>query len=98
MKRTRWLIGLQLGLGLVFTGLGHYFTSVWRPLYPLDGLFFYLVALGSFVFAWRTARREQNAVWAALLNLWRGAWQEMRALVREAWLALRQALPHISTR
>ncbi len=96
--RTRWLIGLLLGLGLVFVGLGHYFTAMLQPVYPLDGFFFYAVAAICFIFAWRTARREKNAVWAALLNLWRGEWQEIRAALRDAAHALGRALPYISTR
>jgi 4-amino-4-deoxy-L-arabinose transferase-like glycosyltransferase len=98
MRHARWLIGLQLGLGLLFAGLGHYVTSTARSIYPLDGFFFYGLAVICFIFAWRTSRREQNAVWAALLNLWRGAWQEMRTSLGEAWRALRRALPYISTR
>ncbi len=98
MKRTRWLIGLQLGLGLILVGLGHYFTAALRTVYPLDGLFFYAAGVICFVFAWRTARREKNAVWAALLDLWRGAWREIRALLGDALDALRGALPYISTR
>jgi hypothetical protein len=97
-KRTRWLIGLQLGLGLLCAGLGHYATSTMRDVYPLDGWFFYILAFSCFVFAWRTSRREKNAVWAALLDLWRGAWQEIRAMLRAARDALRAALPYISTR
>jgi 4-amino-4-deoxy-L-arabinose transferase-like glycosyltransferase len=97
-NRTRWLIGLQLGLGLLFVGLGHYFMSALRAVYPLDGLFFYSVAAICFVFAWRTSRREKNAVWAALLDLWRGAWQEVRAVLQDIVQTLRQALPYISTR
>jgi 4-amino-4-deoxy-L-arabinose transferase-like glycosyltransferase len=98
MKRTRWLIGLQVGAGLLFAGLGHYATSMLRPIYPLDGLFFYMVAVLCFILAWRTSQREKNAVWAALLDLWRGAWREIRATIKDAWQALQQALPHISTR
>jgi 4-amino-4-deoxy-L-arabinose transferase-like glycosyltransferase len=98
MRRTRWLIGLQLGLGLLFVGLGHYFISALRPVYPLDGLFFYILAIVCFLFAWRTSRRQKNAVWAALLGLWRGAWQEIRARLRDALDALRRSLPYISTR
>ena len=97
-NRTRWLIGLQLGLGLLFAGLGHYFTAVLRPTYPLDGFFFYAVAVICFFLAWRTSQHEKNAVWAALLDLWRGAWQEIRAALSDAWHALRRALPYISTR
>ena len=97
-NRTRWLIGLQLGLGLLFAGLGHYFTSDQRSVYPLDGLFFYILAVMCFILAWRTSRREQNAVWAALLDLWRGAWQEIHARLDDAWQALRQSLPYLSTR
>jgi 4-amino-4-deoxy-L-arabinose transferase-like glycosyltransferase len=92
------LIGLQLGVGLLFAGLGHYATATARSIYPLDGFFFYGLAIICFGFAWRTARHEQNAVWAALWNLWRGAWQEIRAVVDEAWRALPRALPYISTR
>src|SRR5512145_534219 len=98
MQRTRWLIGLQLGLGLLFAGLGHYYTAVLRPVYPLDGFVFYLAAVICFLVAWRTSRREKNAVWAALLELWRRAWQEIRAAQRDMGRALRQALPYISTR
>lgn len=98
MKRTRWLIGLQLGLGLVSVGLGHYFTAALRPQYPLDGFIFYAAAVICFVLAWRTSRREKNAVWAALLDLWRGEWLEIRTALRDALSALRQALPYISTR
>ena len=97
-NRTRWLIGLQLGLGLLFVGLGHYFTAGLRPAYPLDGFFFYAVAAICFIFAWRTSRREKNAVWAALLDMWRGASLEIRARLSDGWRALRQALPYISTR
>ncbi|HTP08625.1 MAG TPA: glycosyltransferase family 39 protein, partial [Anaerolineae bacterium] len=97
-NRTRWLIGLQLGLGLLFAGLGHNFTSTQREIYPLDGLFFYIIAVICFIFAWRTSRREKNAVWAALLDLWRGAWQEIRTILGDAGHALQQALPYISTR
>ena len=97
-SRTRWLIGLQLGLGLLFAGLGHYAMSALRSVYPLDGLFFYILAAMCFVFAWRTSRREKNAVWAALVELWRGAWLEIRAMFRDAWQAFRRSLPYISTR
>ncbi len=98
MKRTQVLLAVQLGLGLLFAGLGHYFVAALRPAYPLDGFFFYAVAAICFIFAWRTARREKNAVWAALLELWRGAWQDIRAVLSEALAALRRALPYISTR
>jgi 4-amino-4-deoxy-L-arabinose transferase-like glycosyltransferase len=98
MHRTRWLIGLQLGLGLLFVGLGHYYMAALRPMYPLDGFFYYLVAAICFFAAWRTSRREKNAVWAALLDLWRGAWQEIRVSLSEAWHALQRALPYISMR
>ncbi|CAG0929992.1 hypothetical protein TFLX_01529 [Thermoflexales bacterium] len=98
MKRTRWLIGLLLGLGLAFVGLGHYFTAIQRSLYPLDGFFFYAVAALCFIFAWRTSRREKNAVWAALLDLWRGEWQEIRQALYDAARALQRALPYISLR
>ena len=89
---------MQLGLGLLFAGLGHYFMALLRPVYPLDGFIFYAVAAICFVFAWRTARREKNVVWQALLDLWRGAWQEIRATVSAAWDALRRALPYVSMR
>jgi 4-amino-4-deoxy-L-arabinose transferase-like glycosyltransferase len=98
MKHTRWLIGLQLGLGLILAGLGHYFTAALRTVYPLDGLCFYAAAVICFVFAWRTARREKNAVWAALVELWRGAWLEIRARLGDALDALRGSLPYISAR
>jgi 4-amino-4-deoxy-L-arabinose transferase-like glycosyltransferase len=97
MKRTQIPLAVQLGLGLLLAGLGHYFITL-RPIYPLDGFFFYAVAAICFIFAWRTARREKNAVWGALLDLWSGAWQEIRATVHEAWTALRRALPYLSTR
>jgi len=46
--------------------------------------------------AYVTPREE--CVWAALLDLWRGAWQEIRAASSDASGALRRALPYISTR
>ncbi|HSD85796.1 MAG TPA: hypothetical protein VLG46_18170, partial [Anaerolineae bacterium] len=98
MKRTHWLMGLLLGLGLVLVGLGHYFTAMLRPVYPLDGFFFYAVAVICFIFAWRTSRREKNAVWAALIDLWRGEWQEIRRALHEVGRTLQRALPYISLR
>ncbi len=96
--RTRWLIGWLLGLGLAFAGLGHYFTAILRPTYPLDGFFFYAAAAICFFAAWRTSRREQNAVWGALLDLWLGAWREIRARVSDMAHGLRRALPYLSAR
>ncbi len=98
MKRTQILLAVQLGLGLLLVGLGHYFMAMLRPVYPLDGLFFYAVAAICFIFAWRTARREKNAVWGALFDLWRGAWQEIRARLNDALDALQRALPYLSMR
>jgi 4-amino-4-deoxy-L-arabinose transferase-like glycosyltransferase len=98
MNRTRIVIGLQLGLGLLFVGLGHYNLALFRTEYPLDGLVYYGVAVGCFVLAWRTAQREKNAVWSALRELWRSAWHEIREALLEAERSLRQALPYISTR
>ena len=66
MNRTRIVIGLQLGLGLLFVGLGHYYLALFRTEYPLDGLVYYGAAVVCFVLAWRTAQHEKNAVWSAL--------------------------------
>ena len=98
MNRTRIVIGLQLGLGLLFVGLGHYHLALFRTEYPLDGLVYYGVAVVCFVLAWRTAQHEKNAVWSALRELWRSAWHEVREALLEAERSLRQALPYISTR
>jgi hypothetical protein len=98
MKHHRLVIALELALGLVFAGLGHYFIALWRTVYPLDGYFFYGAAALCFVLAWRSLRREKNAVWDALLDLWRGAWREMVSALREALRGLQQALPYISLR
>ncbi len=98
MNRTRLVIGLQLGLGLICAGLGHYYTALFRTVYPLDGLVYYAAAVVCFVLAWRTAQHEQNAVWQALIDLWREAWREIRALLLESARSLRPALPYISMR
>jgi 4-amino-4-deoxy-L-arabinose transferase-like glycosyltransferase len=98
MKHRRLVIAVELTLGLVFAGLGHYFVAAWRPVYPLDGYFFYGVAVLCFILAWRTLRREKNDVWDALLALWRGVWQEALVVLREALQGLQQALPYISLR
>ena len=98
MNRTRLIIGLQLGLGLFCVGLGHYYTALFRTEYPLDGLVYYGVAAICFALAWRTARRQPNAVWSALTDLWRGARHEIRAVVGESWRSLQQATPYISNR
>ncbi len=98
MNRTRIVIGLQLGVGLLCVGLGHYYTALLRTEYPLDGLVYYGVAVVCFVLAWRTAQHEKNAVWRALSELWRSAGREIRAALLEAGRSLRQALPYISTR
>lgn len=98
MKHHRHVIALELALGLVFAGLGHYFIALWRSVYPLDGYFFYGMAALCFILAWHTLRREKNAVWVALLDLWRGAWHEMVSTLRDALRGLQQALPYISLR
>jgi 4-amino-4-deoxy-L-arabinose transferase-like glycosyltransferase len=98
MNRTRIVIGLQLGLGLLFVGLGHYNLALFRTEYPLDGLVYYGAAVVCFVLAWRTAQHEKNAVWSALRELWRSAWHEIREALLEAGRSWRQALPYISTR
>jgi len=71
---------------------------MFRTEYPLDGLAYYALAAVCFVLAWHTAQREKNAVWRALCELWRGAWQDICAALLESWRSLRQALPYISTR
>ena len=48
MNRTRIVIGLQLGLGLLFVGLGHYNLALFRTEYPLDGLVYYGAAVRVF--------------------------------------------------
>ena len=98
MKHTRTRLAAQLGLGLIFVGLGHYHVANTREQYPLDGLVYYAVGALCFFFAWRTAQREQNAVWGALLELWREAVRVTRELWREALGGTRQALPFISMR
>src|SRR5512138_20019 len=98
MNRTRLVIGLQVGLGLLFVGLGHYNLALFRTEYPLDGLVYYGAALVCFFFAWRTAQHEKNNVWNALRDLWRGAWREIREAVVASRQALQQSLPYISTR
>jgi 4-amino-4-deoxy-L-arabinose transferase-like glycosyltransferase len=98
MKHARVRLAVQLGLGLIFVGLGHYHVAYTREQYPLDGLVYYGLGVLCLVLAWRTARREPNAVWAALIDLWREAGHVAGELWRAAWNGARWALPFISMR
>ena len=91
-------LAVQLGLGLIFIGLGHYHAAFTREQYPLDGPVYYALGALCLFFAWRTVRREQNAVWGALVDLWREAIRVARELWREALDGARRALPFISLR
>ena len=83
-RRTRVLLSLQTGLGLVLAGLGHYYAATGREVYPLDGYVYYFFAALSFVWAWRTAQLEKGA-----------APHELQRRVPRTWRTLTQTLARV---
>lgn len=88
MSRQRVLIGMQLAASLVLAGLGHYYMSALRSVYPIDGWLFYAAAVFLLRQVWRGVRREPEPAGAGL----RAALRSARNLIGEALRTLKAAL------
>ena len=88
MSRQRVLIGVQLAGGLVLAGLGHYYVSALRSIYPIDGWLFYAAAVLLLRRVWRSLQRGPDPALAGLRQAFRSA----RVLIGEALRTLGAAL------
>ncbi|HEY4723400.1 MAG TPA: glycosyltransferase family 39 protein, partial [Anaerolineae bacterium] len=98
MDRKQLVIGLELVVGLVFVGLGHYYISSLREVYPLDGYILYASALVMFVLVWRAGSRGVDPRWTRLRSSFQSVWIALLAASRLMWAALRELLPSMSAR
>ncbi len=98
MDRKRLVIGLELVAGLVLVGLGHYYVSSLREVYPLDGYILYVIALVMFVLVWRAGSREVDPLWAALRGSFRVALSVMLDALRLMVVSVRELLLFMSVR
>jgi 4-amino-4-deoxy-L-arabinose transferase-like glycosyltransferase len=91
MKLKRIQIAIEAALALVLLGLGHYYVSTQRAIYPLDGYAYYAAAL---LVCWHlvnSTRAKTDPVWNALAGSFRSA----LALI---WHSLHTLLPVMSLR
>lgn len=98
MKLKRVQIGLECALALILMGIGHYYVSTLRDVYPVDGYVFYTLALIVFVHVWHATRNQTDPAGSALRDSFRTGWRMLRAVLVMLWRNLRDLLPLVSLR
>lgn len=98
MNRQNFKIGLMAAAGLAMAGLGHYFVTTRRDVYPIDGFIFYAIAAGCGLWFWRTISRTPDVIWAALRDTLRAAFSVIGDALRLIGSTLRDLLPQLSVR
>ncbi|MBP7689133.1 MAG: glycosyltransferase family 39 protein [Thermoflexales bacterium] len=79
--------------GLTLAGLGHHFVATQREVYPIDGYVFYVGAVLCGWWLWRTLSQAPDAVWSALRDALRAAFQIIGEALRLIGSTLRNLLP-----
>jgi 4-amino-4-deoxy-L-arabinose transferase-like glycosyltransferase len=73
MKLKHIQIGIEAALALGLLGVGHYYVSTQRAVYPIDGYVYYGLAILVCVHLARAARVDTDPVWRALIGSFRSA-------------------------
>lgn len=98
MSRPRVRMAVQLAAGLALAGLGHYYVSALRDVYPLDGWLFYAGAAFLLVRVWRDVRGESNPAWATLVETMGAAWRAVADALRVTGAAVSELVSQVSIR
>ena len=98
MNLQRIKIGLLAVAGLALAGRGHYFVATQQAEYPADGYVFYALAALCGLWLWRSLSRTPDALWAALRDALRAAFQVMSDALRLIASTLRASLPQLPLR
>ena len=91
MKLKRIQIGIEAALVLALLGLGHYYVSTQRAIYPIDGYIYYALAILACIHLARSTRANADPVWRAFVGSFKSA-------IGVIWHSLRTLLPVMSLR